>query len=574
MDHRRFLLAMGLSGLVLFFWSLFMAPPAVEELDEETVVAEEEADPVDRAAPPGDPEDDTPTLMADDDAEPRSESRRGRDVVVPEIDRRVDRMVTPFITVDLDNQGAIVRDVQVNAPDQFAGVGGDLMRSFDENAKHWPFTLHFLDQTVELDPEQRFVVVEEESQLDASGQSYEKITYRHDDPRGRFTIDKVYTVDQRSYVLRLELVVTNHLEDMRLVDTPALDIIGRDDPDKETSWMDILDFRPDVLGGVCMTTDGSERSVFGRMEGSETHSQYDVLWAGAETRYFVMAVVPDNGADACSFEPVNGDYLRTRLTFDRFSIEPGSSWSSRHALYMGPKDFTALRAAGSRLEEAVDYGFFTVLARPLRAALAFFYNLLGRFGFANWGLAIILLTLVIKLVTWPLTQKAYVNAERMKLLQPRMKELKEKYENDQQRMSEETMKLMREEKVSPLGCLPLLIQMPILYGLFIMIYNSADLYNASFLYFADLSAPDPFFILPVLMGAVMFVQQRFTMSAATMNPQMVAVFKIMPIMFTAFMVFLPAGLVLYYLLNLILGVLQQFLIKRQFQKADEAGEAA
>jgi YidC/Oxa1 family membrane protein insertase len=282
-----------------------------------------------------------------------------------------------------------------------------------------------------------------------------------------------------------------------------------------------------------------------------------------------MATIPDNGAEACVFEQASADYLRTRMIFERFSVEPKGTWSTSHSIYMGPKDFGVLRDTGSRLEEAVDYGFFTVLARPLRAALAFFYGFVG-----NWGLAIIVLTLVIKLFTWPLTQKAYVNAERMKKLQPRIKELREKYENDQQRMSEETMKLMREEKVNPLGCLPLLIQMPILYGLFIMIYNSVELYHAEFLWYADLSAPDPIFLLPLLMGAVMFVQQRLTMqaSAATMNPQMVTVMKIMPVMFTAFMIFLPAGLVLYYLLNLVLGVLQQFLIRRKFQKAEEAGE--
>src|SRR5690606_25391198 len=144
-------------------------------------------------------------------------------------------------------------------------------------------------------------------------------------------------------------------------------------------------------------------------------------------------------------------------------------------LYMGPKDFDSLDAVGQRLEESIDYGLLTILARPLRWMLALFHGWVG-----NWGIAIILLTLLIKLLTWPITDKAYVNAERMKLIQPRLQEIKKQYENDQQRMTEETMKVFRENKVSPLGCLPMLIQMPILYALFVMIYNSVELYQAEF----------------------------------------------------------------------------------------------
>jgi YidC/Oxa1 family membrane protein insertase len=181
-----------------------------------------------------------------------------------------------------------------------------------------------------------------------------------------------------------------------------------------------------------------------------------------------------------------------------------------------------------------------------------------------------LLTLLIKILTWPITDKAYSSAERMKKIQPKLQELKEKYANDQQRMTEETMKVFKENNVSPLGCLPMLIQIPILYALFVMIYNSVELYRANFaLWYTDLSAPDPYFVLPILMGAVMVVQQRMT-TIETPNPQMAMMMKIMPIMFTAFMLFLPAGLVLYYFVNLILGLAQQFWIKRKFRLAEEA----
>ena len=570
MEQRRFLIAMILSGLVILVWQVFLMPPVEEfpeEHAEETVIEEEEIDP---DADPVDPE-----AVADRDApefdpvDEDAETEAVAEVDVPVIEERRDVLNAKNIHVQMSNRGAVVTDVQVTSPEQYSGVGGDLMRAFEEDAPAWPYSLVFTDQNIELAPDQLFEVIEEESTLAADGEGYDRLTYRHVDPRNRFVVDKVYTVDQESqYVVRLSITVENLLEDMRLVDTPALDIIGRDDPDKQTAF---FDFRPDVLEGVCLTTDGTERAVFDKLEGSQTHSQYDVIWAGADTRYFLMSAAPDNGAASCIFEAAEngGDYLRTRMVYDSFSIPPGGTWTAGHMLYMGPKDFGVLRDAGNRMEEAVDYGLLTILARPLRAALAWFYGFTG-----NWGLAIILLTFVIKAATWRITGKAYVNAERMKQIQPLIKEIREKYEKDQQRMTEETMKAFKENNVSPLGCLPLLIQMPILYGLFVMIYNSVELYQAEFLWYADLSAPDPMFILPVVMGGVMFIQQRLTMAtAATTNPQMMMVMKIMPIMFTAFMLFLPAGLVLYYLLNLLMGLAQQFLIKRRFRLAEEAGES-
>lgn len=565
---------MVLSALVILIWQFFFAPP-IEPLpeDQEEVVAlqNEGADDTPTNVAGNDTANDTPAAGAERDiADLNGDTPADAEAAVPPappIERRTDQIITPDLTLTLDNQGAVVKNAVITAPKQYAGVGGRLMRAFNDDAPAWPFELSFVDQNVELAGDELYEFVEDESVLTNDGESYSTITYRYTDPRQRFLVDKVYSVDpDKRYVVRLDISVQNLLDNVRLVDAAALDIIGRDDPDKERPW---FDFRPDVLEAVCQTTDGTEREILENLEGSVTHSQFGTLWTGADTRYFLMGAAAENGANSCMYEPVDGDYLRTRLTHERFSIEPGQTWEAGHLLFIGPKDFDVLRDAGHRFEEAVDYGFFTVLARPLRRALVWFHGFTG-----NWGLAIILLTLVIKAATWRITGKAYVNAERMKLIQPQIKEIREKYEKDQQRMTEETMKVFKENKVSPLGCLPLVLQMPILYGLFIMIYNSVELYQAEFLWYQDLSAPDPLFMLPIIMGIVMFFQQRLTMqtSAATTNPQMMIVMKIMPFMFTAFMLFLPAGLVLYYLLNLLIGLAQQLLIKRRFANAEEAGE--
>ena len=476
----------------------------------------------------------------------------------------------------MSNRGAVVVNTEITAPRQYAaGSGGNLMRIFEDEPPGWPYQLNFDDGNIELVGNEMYELVEEESERvadreDGDGGVYDRIVYRYTEPSGRFTVDKIYGIDDnpepdRRYALTLDVEVTSNLQDGALAGNPRLDIVQRDDPEEEDH---LLDFRPDLLEGVCYNTEDTERTAFENLEGYEEYAQHTVLWAGTDTRYFMLAAVPLDGAAGCSFDILGDDYLRTRLYHEGVTIQPGGSWTTSYLLYTGPKDFDVLTDTGHQLNESVDYGLFSFLARPLRWSLARLY------GFtANWGLAIILLTLIIKLLTWPITGKAYDSAERMKQIQPQIKEIREKYEDDQQRMTEETMKLFRENDVSPLGCLPLLLQMPILYGLFVMIYNSVELYQAEFLWYADLSAPDPFYALPVLMGAVMFFQQRITMSAqASTNPQMKIVMKVMPVAFTAFMLFLPAGLVLYYLLNLMMGLSQQFLIKRKYRKADESGE--
>ena len=570
MEQKRFLLAMILSGLVIFIWQIFFLPPPeeyVDDIDDDAVeqVAQED-DQADQEASAS--VDDAP-----DDVDPSEaqalEAPSEAQAEAPTIEARRDLIRSGEMVVELSNRGAVVVDTRVTSPEQYARPESQLMRSFEEDAPDLPFSMNFEDGNIDVDPDQLFELVEQESVRAADGKTFKKIVYRHVHPAGHYSVDKIYSLDTgRRYALQLEVEVKNLLDDdgVRLASRPILNIIGRDDPDKESNF---FDFRPDVLEGVCHTTDGTEREVFDPEDPPESFSEHSVMWAGAHTRYFMMAAVPADPAEACGFEPAGRDYLRTTIKPASFNISPGDSWSTSFMLYMGPKHFDILRDNGYELQEAVDYGLFTILARPLRWALVRLYDIT-----LNWGLAIILLTFIIKTVTWPITGKAYTNAERMKQIQPVIKEIREKYENDQQRMTEETMKAFRENNVSPLGCLPLLLQMPILYGLFVMIYNSVELYHASFLWYADLSAPDPWFILPIVMGAVMFVQQKITMStAATTNPQMMIVMKVMPIAFTAFMLFLPAGLVLYYLLNLLMGLGQQFWIKRKFRLAEEAGES-
>ncbi|MFU8803978.1 MAG: membrane protein insertase YidC, partial [Bradymonadaceae bacterium] len=481
-----------------------------------------------------------------------------------DIELRTDVMVSDNFRLEWSNRGAALTSVLITDPVQYE-VRGDLLDAFPEDSPYRPYALSFVDENLGVPENAVYEVIEEES-VRGREDAYTQLTYRFEDPQGRFTLDKVISVHpERAFVLEMDVKITNHLRDARLADTLAVNIYGYPDPDQESNW---LDFRPDELEGVCRTLEDTERRVMQKINGPRTYDEAAILWGAVDTRYFLLGNVPLEQGQSCILEVLDEELLRTRIVGKGFSVSPDQTFTSEHLLYIGPKDYGFLGAAGHRLEEAVDYGFLTVLARPLRWLLVLFFGWLG-----NYGLAIILLTLLIKLLTWPITDKAYSSAERMKKIQPRLKELKEKYAKDQQRMTEETMKLFKENNVSPLGCLPMLIQIPILYALFVMIYNSVELYQANFmLWYTDLSAPDPYFVLPILMGAVMVVQQRMT-TVETPNPQMAMMLKIMPVMFTAFMLFLPSGLVLYYFVNLILGLGQQFWIKRKFRLADEAAAA-
>ncbi|MFH1530936.1 MAG: membrane protein insertase YidC [Pseudomonadota bacterium] len=234
-------------------------------------------------------------------------------------------------------------------------------------------------------------------------------------------------------------------------------------------------------------------------------------------------------------------------------------------LYVGPKDINLLKKAEVGLEDSIDFWIVGVLAKPMLQVLKWCYSV-----FPSWTLAIILLTVLVKLLLLPLTQKSFGQMQRMASLKPQMDAVREKYGKDKARLNQEMMNLYKREKVNPLGgCLPMLLQMPIWIALYRTIYSSAELYQAPMgLWIHDLSAPDPYFVMPLLLGGLMFLQQKMT-PTATDSQQAKMMLYIMPVMFTLFMLFLPAGLNLYILVNTMLSLVQQYYLKRKFTPPTE-----
>jgi YidC/Oxa1 family membrane protein insertase len=239
------------------------------------------------------------------------------------------------------------------------------------------------------------------------------------------------------------------------------------------------------------------------------------------------------------------------------AIAPGASASVDVPVYIGPQETETLESVAPGLKLAVDYGWLYVLAAPLFWFLKWIHGIVG-----NWGWSIIILTIVIKLVFYPLNAKAGRSMAQMKVLGPKMEKLKQLYGDDRQKLNQAMMELYRTEKINPLGgCLPILVQIPVFIALYWVLLASIELRHAPWLgWIHDLSAPDPFFILPVIYAISMFVQTRLNPQPA--DPVQAKVMLMMPIMFSVFFLFFPAGLVLYWVCQNLLSILQQWHINK------------
>jgi len=244
------------------------------------------------------------------------------------------------------------------------------------------------------------------------------------------------------------------------------------------------------------------------------------------------------------------------------AVEPDKSATLTVPLYAGPQEQAKLDKLAPGLDLTVDYGWLTVIAVPLFWVLAWLNRWVG-----NWGIAIIVLTVIIKLLFYPLSEASYRSMAKMRVLAPKLQKLKDQYGNDRQRMQQAMMELYKTEKINPLGgCLPIVVQIPVFIALYWVLLASVELRHAPFmLWINDLAAPDPWFILPVLMGATMIVQTK--LNPEPPDPVQAKVMKIMPIAFSVFFFFFPAGLVLYWLVNNVLSIAQQWHINRLLERA-------
>jgi YidC/Oxa1 family membrane protein insertase len=275
----------------------------------------------------------------------------------------------------------------------------------------------------------------------------------------------------------------------------------------------------------------------------------NIKWIAEEDKYFTSALIPLSPVEGVNVWKENmSAEIAFKLTPQKYDF----------IFYAGPKEYDRLKALNVGLEHIVDFGWFSVVAMPLFWVLKFFYKYLG-----NYGWAIIILTIVVRVPFIPILNKSQQSMKKMQKIQPLMAELKEKYKNDPQKMQKETMALYKKYKVNPVGgCLPMFLQIPVFIALYNVLLRAIELRGAPFaLWITDLSAKDPYYVLPIVMGLTMVLQQRMTPSA--MDPKQAKMMMLMPVVFTFMFLRFASGLVLYWLVNNVLGIVQQYFVNKK-----------
>ncbi len=317
------------------------------------------------------------------------------------------------------------------------------------------------------------------------------------------------------------------------------------------------------LGAALWTKDEPYTKVsMGDMDDKNFRATVEGGWIAWLQHYFVTAWIPspDQTNQVQTRKDSQGNYI-IGFTGSAVAVAPGSQGEIAATLYAGPKDQDKLEELSPGLRLTVDYGFLWFLAQPIFWLLSAIHTLLG-----NWGWSIIVLTIIIKLIFFPLSAASYRSMARMRAVAPKMQALKEQHGDDRQKMSQAVMELYKKEKINPLGgCLPILVQMPVFLALYWVLLESVEMRQAPWMFWiTDLSIKDPFFILPIIMGVTMFIQQQ--LNPTPPDPMQAKVMKLLPIIFTFFFLWFPAGLVLYWVVNNILSIAQQWYITRKIEK--------
>jgi YidC/Oxa1 family membrane protein insertase len=368
------------------------------------------------------------------------------------------------------------------------------------------------------------------------------------------TVEKRYRFARGSYAVVLEQEITNNSEQpWRGAEYAQLQ---RRSFEQKRSMFDVDSYSND--GPIIY--DGEKSEKFKRddlLEDGPYNFTSERGWFGAIQHHFVSAVIPEPGTAQRYNVSVRDNVSTASAIGQAREVGPGESATFTTTIFVGPKLQQQLEEIDPSLKLTVDYGWLTILSQPL------FWLLSKAFGiFGNWGVSIIAVTFLIKLVFYKLTESSGRSMAKMRNLQPRLKALQERYKDDRQQLSQAMMELYKREKVNPAaGCLPILIQMPFFLAFYWALLESVEMRQAPFaLWITDLSVRDPFFILPLIMGAAMFFQQKLNPQVG--DPVQVKVMQVMPIIFTAFFAFFPAGLVLYWVTNTLLSIAQQWKINK------------
>lgn len=544
----RLLLAFVISIGVLYVWYTYIAPPPVpqtvtvqpkEPTPDETVVAR--------------PKDVSSVVPTGDKTDPKETLARPTDIVIE----------TPVSRIILNTRGGVLtsyelKDYRVTA-EKDAPQANLLTETNGSTAlflglKGYPgFTKDKVYELVEdkkMNWQKRRVV----------------LAWQNKDLK----IEKTFLFNhlKTPYAVEVTYRVTNLSgRELRLSPSIQTSLRQKPEPKNKGGILSFLKFqRPDLYHRLYYK-EGSltEKTGWKDFKGGEI-ARGAISWVALADRYFIHALVPQ--ADAVASATVafarEDSFLVGELIGKAAILAPGQALTGRVAAYLGPKLHKEMEAVAASLEKSVDYGWFSFLAVPILWLMTFLHGFIP-----NWGLVIIALTFIVKMLLYPINKKSMESMKGMQQLQPKLKEIKDKYPDDRQKQNQQIMQLFRAHKVNPMsGCLPMLLQFPVYIVLYKVLWNAIELYHAPFFGpYNDLSAPDPYYVMPILLGVFMFLQQKLTPSPSA-DPTQKKMMMIMPVMFTVFMLFLPLGLVLYIFVNTVVSVVQQYMIRKEITFLD------
>ncbi|MDP0587974.1 MAG: membrane protein insertase YidC [Candidatus Endonucleobacter bathymodioli] len=398
----------------------------------------------------------------------------------------------------------------------------------------------------------------------AEDQNKLTVNFKLDD--GNVEIVKRYTFERGSYEIRIDYLITNYSKSIwRDQFYAQLKRDGSEDPSKMNSNAPMNTY----LGAAVRSQEKTYHKLpFDDFKKNKFDEQVTGGYAAILQHYFIGAWIPSSSQPHSYYTNLSNDgkYYFVGFYNDTLVVNSGETVSTGATLYAGPKLLENIKPLAEGLELTVDYGILWFLAYPLFILLHWIQSIVG-----NWGWSIILLTVLVKAVFYPLNATSFRSMAKMRKLGPKMQLLKEQHKDDRQKMSQAMMELYKKEKVNPMGgCLPIIVQMPVFISLYWVLLESVELRHAPWLgWIQDLAQMDPYFILPLIMGGSMFAQQL--LNPTPPDPIQAKVMKFMPVIFTFFFLWFPSGLVLYWVTNNVLSFTQQYIITRNIERDDAGG---
>lgn len=550
MDNPRLLLSVALSFLLLLIWQAWNADYGPKPEPEQAVTEQAQATTATEKTQAG---DDLPSVAAE------TVQKENRAVSLAQGQRvRVD---TGVLKVEIDTQGGDIRVLDLPAYPQTTKPDSPPFHLLTDQGSELFIAQSGLRSTGDEEPNHyaSFKAEQTSYQLAAGQDSLEVPLYWT--ASNGVKVTKLFRFHRDSYEIEVEFLIDNQSSQpwsaRAYRQFQHTELVS-----KGGSAFGVHTY----TGGVIYSPEDKYQKIsFKDMRKADLKKEFSNGWAAIIQHYFLAAWIPDAA--------INASYYSRALNDGRFvlgfvdgstRVEPGAQTRLSARLYAGPKLQKKLEAVAPGLELTVDYGVLTFIAQPLFWLLDKIHSLVN-----NWGWAIIILTILIKLAFFKLSETSYKSMANMRKLAPRLKALKERFGDDKQRLNQAMMEMYKTEKINPLGgCLPVLVQIPVFISLYWVLLETVELRQAPFmLWLKDLSSADPYFVLPLIMGVTMLIQQK--LNPAPMDPIQAKVMMILPVVFTVFFAFFPSGLVLYWVVNNTLSITQQWVITRRV----EAGEA-